>query len=103
MIINFNICLPVLMQELVMKVNKMERSYHRLALIFVFPFIWTYLAGDLLQEKVQRWLSAADPWTNHNIARKAHHHGTATWFTQGDVFGKWKSTGCLLWIHGLRT
>ena len=36
MSINFNICLPVLMQELVMKVNKMERSYHRLALILCF-------------------------------------------------------------------
>jgi len=49
------------------------------------------------------WLSAPDPWTNHNIARNAHHSGTAKWFTQGDIFGEWKSTGGLLWIHGLRT
>jgi len=40
---------------------------------------------------------------NQNIARKAHHRGTATWFTQGDDFQKWKSTGSLMWIHGLRS
>jgi hypothetical protein len=61
------------------------------------------LAGDQLQEKVQRWLSAPDPWTNHNIARKAQHRGTATWFIQGDIFRNWKATGGLLWIQGLRT
>ena len=39
---------------------------------------------------------------NHNIARKVHHRDTAVWFIQGDVFRQWKSTGRLLWIHGLR-
>ena len=56
-----------------------------------------------MQQDVRRWLSAPDPWTNHNIARKAHHRGTSTWFTQSDVFKQWKGTGRLLWIHGLRT
>src|SRR6267142_4186534 len=54
------------------------------------------------QEKLQRWLSPPDPWSNHNIAREAHHHDTATWFTQGDTFAQWKSTGSLLWVNGLR-
>jgi len=72
----------VLMQELVIEVRKTRR--------------------DQLQEKVRGWLSAPDPWVNQNIARKAHHRGTATWFTQGDVFKKWKSEGSLMWIHGLR-
>ena len=55
-----------------------------------------------MQQDVRRWLSAPDPWTNHNIARKAHHRGTSTWFTQSAVFKQWKGTGRLLWIHGLR-
>ena len=54
------------------------------------------------KDKNRRWPSPPDPWTNHNIARNVHHCGTSTWFTQGDVFKKWKGTGRLLWIHGLR-
>ncbi|KAH8980672.1 hypothetical protein EDB92DRAFT_1974111, partial [Lactarius akahatsu] len=56
---------------------------------------WNHLA-KLLRE----WLSPADPSTNHNIARKAQHKGTALWFFQGGIFFEWKSTGSLLWIHG---
>jgi hypothetical protein len=48
-------------------------------------------------------LSATDPWVNQNIARKTHHRGTATWFTEGDIFKKWKSESSLMWIHGLRS
>jgi hypothetical protein len=55
-----------------------------------------------LQEKLQKWLSPPDPSTNHNIARKAHHNGTASWFFQGSIFKQWKSSS-LLWIHGKRT
>jgi hypothetical protein len=54
------------------------------------------------QEKLKRWLSPPDPWSNHNIARNAHHRDTATWFIQGDTFEEWKSTGSLLWVNGLR-
>ncbi|KAH9160508.1 hypothetical protein EDB89DRAFT_882597 [Lactarius sanguifluus] len=49
---------------------------------------------------LRAWLSPADPSTNHNIARKAQHKGTAVWFFQGSNFIEWKSTGSLLWIHG---
>ena len=49
------------------------------------------------------WLSPADPSINQNILRKAHNEGTAVWFFQGNIFVEWKSTGCLLWIHGKRT
>jgi hypothetical protein len=71
----------VQLQDLAVKVNKIER--------------------DQRQENFRRWLSAPDPWINHNFARKAHHRGTATWFTQGDTINDWKSTGSLMWIHGL--
>jgi hypothetical protein len=49
------------------------------------------------------WLSPADPSINHNILRKAHNEGTAVWFFQDKIFIEWKSTSCLLWIHGKRT
>jgi hypothetical protein len=54
------------------------------------------------REKLKNWLSPPDPSTNHNIARKAHHKGTTSWFFQGSIFRQWKSSP-LLWIHGKRT
>ncbi|KAH9169397.1 hypothetical protein EDB89DRAFT_2099004 [Lactarius sanguifluus] len=53
-----------------------------------------------IKQLLRAWLSPADPSTNHNIARKAQHKGTAVWFFQGSIFIEWKSTGSLLWIHG---
>ncbi|KAH9077572.1 hypothetical protein EDB83DRAFT_2285598 [Lactarius deliciosus] len=53
-----------------------------------------------ITQLLRAWLSPADPSTNHNIARKAQHKGTAVWFFQGSIFIEWKSTGSLLWIHG---
>ncbi|KAH9991065.1 hypothetical protein BJV77DRAFT_562014 [Russula vinacea] len=37
-----------------------------------------------LRETLQKWLAPSDPSINHNIARKAHHNGTASWFFQGN-------------------
>ena len=59
--------------------------------------------GNQLREKLQQWLSPPDPSINHNIARKVHHEGTATWFFQGSIFKEWKSAPSLLWVHGKRT
>jgi len=53
-----------------------------------------------LRQDLRRWLSPPDPSTNHNIACSAHHKGTATWFFQGGIFGEWKTTYSLLWVHG---
>jgi hypothetical protein len=60
------------------------------------------LTGNQLKQLLRTWLSPADPSTNHNIARKAQHMGTAAWLFQGQIIIKWKSTGSLLWIHGKR-
>jgi hypothetical protein len=62
-----------------------------------------FLAGNQFIQLLRSWLSPADPSTNHNIARKAQHNGTAAWLFQGQIITKWKSTGSLLWIHGKRT
>jgi len=59
-------------------------------------------AGNLFRDNLLRWLSPSDPSTNHNIASKAHHHGTAQWFFQGSIFNEWKSAGSFLWVHGKR-
>ncbi|KAF8490662.1 hypothetical protein F5888DRAFT_1098085 [Russula emetica] len=53
-----------------------------------------------LRDNLLRWLSPRDPSTNHNIASKAHHNGTAEWFFRGGIYSRWKSTGSFLWIHG---
>ncbi|KAH9034407.1 hypothetical protein EDB83DRAFT_2525242 [Lactarius deliciosus] len=53
-----------------------------------------------IKQLLRAWLSPADPSTNHNIARKAQHKGTAVWFFQDNIFIEWRSTGSLLWIHG---
>jgi hypothetical protein len=58
--------------------------------------------GNLLQKDIQRWLSPEDPSTNHNIARRGYLDGTASWFTQSDIFKEWKATSSFLWIRGKR-
>ena len=63
------------------------------------------LTGNQLKQlpRATRWLSPADPSTNHIIVRKVHSEGTTVWFCKGKIFIEWKSTGRLLWIHGKRT
>jgi hypothetical protein len=60
------------------------------------------LTGNQWKQLLRTWLSPADPSTNHNIARKAQHMGTAAWLFQGQIVIEWKSAGSLLWIHGKR-
>ncbi|KAI0292992.1 hypothetical protein B0F90DRAFT_1822487 [Multifurca ochricompacta] len=54
----------------------------------------------LTTEDFRSWLSPPDPSKNHNIARKSHHDGTASWFIHGNTFPEWRATGSLLWVHG---
>ena len=58
------------------------------------------VAGNQLRDNLLQWLSPRDPSTNHNIASKARHNGTADWFFRSNVFSQWKSTGSFLWING---
>jgi hypothetical protein len=61
------------------------------------------LTENLLRVNSKKWLSSPDPSTNHNIARKAHHKGTASWFFQNRIYEQWKSSPSFIWIHGKRT
>ena len=78
-----------------------KRSYSDL--ISVDSLDLSILTESLLREKSQKWLVSPDPSTNHNIARKAHHKGTASWFFQSRIYEQWKSSSSVLWIHGKRT
>ena len=70
----------------------------------IYSLLWlNAIQGNQFQENVRRWLSPPDPSTNHNIARRNHLDGTASWFTQSVTLKDWKETGSLLWIHGKRT
>jgi hypothetical protein len=62
------------------------------------------LAGDMLQEKIQNWLSPPDPWKNYNIALESRHVDTGKWFIQSNTLSEWKCSGpsSLLWVHGKR-
>jgi hypothetical protein len=60
------------------------------------------ISENQLQDNIHNRLSPPDPSTNHNIACDTHHKKAATWFFQGSIFRKWKSTSSLLWIHGKR-
>jgi hypothetical protein len=61
-----------------------------------------FFTGNQLRDNIFRWLSPPDQSTNHIIARKSRHNGTAQWFFEGNIFKEWKSTGSFLWIHGKR-
>jgi hypothetical protein len=72
------------------------------------PYIVGYeglivLTGNQLRQDLRNWLSPPDPSVNYNIACRAHHEGTALWFTKGNTFTDWKASGSLLWVHGKRT
>ena len=61
--------------------------------------------GDSLQKDIFGWLSAPDPWKNHEAACKSRHRGTADWFIQGNTFSDWITSempSSLLWVHGKR-
>jgi hypothetical protein len=78
-----------------------KRSYSDLAAVD-FRDLFILVESQLLNI-LQQWLSPPDPSTSHNVARKAHLKGTASWFFQGSIFEQWKSSSSLLWIHGKRT
>ena len=80
-----------------------KRSYFVLTVVKLWGLFILLVSQS--REKAQQWLSPSppDPSTNHNIARKAYHSGTTSWFFQGSIFEEWKSSPSLLWVHGKRT
>ena len=63
----------------------------------------TSLTGNELRKDLRKWIAPPDPSVNLNAASGAHHEGTTTWCTKGQMLADWKTSGSLLWIHGKRT
>jgi hypothetical protein len=60
-----------------------------------------------LYEKVEsydKWLSPADPSTNHSLAHRYHHEDTSEWLVKGNDdkndLDDWKRKGTLFFVHG---
>ena len=51
----------------------------------------TTLKADKQRQSIHCWLSAPDPYSNHNAARKKHQASTGAWIVSGDQFSKWKA------------
>jgi hypothetical protein len=82
-----------------------RNTYFSYSTSLITSFIATQqIENDFGDLKFQAWLSPPDPSINYNTARDAHHHGSATWFTQHHTFQDWRASGSesLLWIHGKR-
>ncbi|SMR60828.1 unnamed protein product [Zymoseptoria tritici ST99CH_1E4] len=52
-------------------------------------------------KKIANWLSAPDPWTNHDSAREKHEPHTGAWLLQSDQYLAWKAGFSRhLWAYG---
>jgi hypothetical protein len=53
-------------------------------------------------EKIQKWLSAADPSSNYEQALKQRQNNTGFWLLNSDQYRKWKTEpASFLWLHGI--
>jgi ankyrin repeat protein len=53
-------------------------------------------------EKIQKWLSAADPSSNYQQALKQRQDNTGLWLLDHDRYRKWKTEpASFLWLHGI--
>lgn len=52
--------------------------------------------------KIEKWLSAPDPWSNLHSARDKHEAGTGDWILRLARYQRWKtgSSPRLLWLYG---
>ena len=52
------------------------------------------------QAAIHQWLSAPDPSTNLNRARRSRQGTTGSWFLAGEIYVRWRVRNSLLWLHG---
>ncbi|CCF32243.1 ankyrin repeat protein [Colletotrichum higginsianum] len=53
-------------------------------------------------QKVNKWLSPPDTFTNYSQARECRHKGTGTWFLESQAFTEWKhGLRRQLWLYGM--
>ncbi len=56
--------------------------------------------SDALRQKINYWLSAPDPSTNHRRARRGRSDNTGLWFIEGRAFKEWMEKNQLIWLYG---
>jgi Cdc6-like AAA superfamily ATPase len=52
------------------------------------------------RQKINDWLSAPDPSTNHRRARSGRSDNTGLWFIDGTAFKEWTENNQLMWLYG---
>jgi hypothetical protein len=58
---------------------------------------------NVLLEKVDKWLSPPDPYSNYTDGDETRQAGTGSWFINSHSFSDWKvKEHSFLWIHGIR-
>lgn len=58
---------------------------------------------NITVEKINQWLAAPLPSSNHNTAVMKRQARTGEWFTQSNDFADWKiGKSSFIWLHGIR-
>lgn len=61
------------------------------------------ILGITTVEKINQWLDAPLPASNHNTAMEKRQASTGEWFTKSIEFAQWKmEERSLIWLHGIR-
>ena len=69
----------------------------------IFIIFFSILILNIAAEKINRWLTAPLPSSNHNTAMKKTQSNTGEWFTQSKEFAEWKmGTSSFIWLHEIR-
>jgi len=51
-------------------------------------------------KSVLQWLSAPDPSTNYDRARRSRKAGTSSWLIESEIYRRWKGEGSMVWLYG---
>lgn len=80
-----------------MKTNRDCKYYAKLPLSILI------LGIHIIVERINQWLVAPLPSSNHSTAMKKRQPSTGEWFTQSEEFEDWKmGTSSFIWLHGIR-
>lgn len=80
-----------------MRTNRDGRFFAELSLSLLI------LGFNIVVEKINEWLAAPFPSSNHNTAMKKRQPKTGEWFTKSKEFADWKvGIRSFIWLHGIR-
>lgn len=60
------------------------------------------MGADQRQDKIERWLHAPNPSTDHNKALLQRHKNSGQWFLESSAFASWNTRrNSFLWLNGI--